>query len=429
VTSTIDARKSQSFDLARAALGVDPSIAWFIPGRIEFLGKHTDYAGGRSLLCAVDQGFSMVARPRKDRLVTIKLSDGRSAEFSLSKTLEPVAGSWMNYPMTVARRVAANFSGRLRGIDMAFASDLPPAAGMSSSSALVVGTFMLLSDANDLPSRPEYHQSITSPEALCGYLGTVENGRAFAMLQGNSGVGTFGGSEDHTAIVMSRAGHLSQFSFNPVRRESVHELPEGFEFVIAASGVVAEKTREAKEKYNRVSRTVAVMLEQWHAAGGIPSACLADAVRSSPDAIERFRAILERANANDFSSSELIARLDQFVGESEEIIPQAAAAIEEKQLRTLGELVDRSQAGAEAALGNQLPETIELAASARQLGAVAATAFGAGFGGSVWALVDSDRCEAFKAEWSARYADAFPAAAKNAHFFRTTAGPAATRII
>jgi len=429
VSTTIDMRKSQLFDSARTALGGEPSIAWFIPGRIEFLGKHTDYAGGRSLLCAVDQGFSMVARPRKDRMVTVKLSDGRSAEFSLSQTLEPVAGSWMNYPMTVARRVAANFPGKLRGIDMAFASDLPPAAGLSSSSALVVGTFMLLSDANDLPSRPEYHQSITSPEALCGYLGTVENGRAFAMLQGNSGVGTFGGSEDHTAIVMARAGHLSKFSFNPVRRESVHGLAEGFEFVIAASGLIAEKTREAKDKYNRVSRTVAVMLEQWHSAGGIPAACLADAVRSSPDAVDQFRAILRRSNANGFSPSELLARLDQFVAESEEIIPQAAAAIDENRLRTLGELVDRSQAGAEAALGNQVPETIELAASARRLGAVAATAFGAGFGGSVWALVDSDRADAFKEEWSARYAKTFPDAAKNAHFFRSTAGPAATRII
>ncbi|MGH9364023.1 MAG: galactokinase family protein, partial [Thermoanaerobaculia bacterium] len=24
---------------------------WFVPGRIEVRGKHTDYAGGRSLLC------------------------------------------------------------------------------------------------------------------------------------------------------------------------------------------------------------------------------------------------------------------------------------------------------------------------------------------------------------------------------------------
>ena len=33
------------------------SRAFFVPGRIECLGKHTDYAGGRSLICAVELGF------------------------------------------------------------------------------------------------------------------------------------------------------------------------------------------------------------------------------------------------------------------------------------------------------------------------------------------------------------------------------------
>jgi galactokinase len=122
-------------------------------------------------------------------------------------------------------------------------------------------------------------ESITSPEAPCGYLGTIENGKTFKMLQGSGGVGTFGGSEDHTEIMMSSAGQLSRFSFNPVRRESMHHLPEGFEFIIGSSGVVAEKTREAKEKYNRVSRSVAVMLEIWNASGGILVTSLAEAIR------------------------------------------------------------------------------------------------------------------------------------------------------
>ena len=41
-----------------------PAVAVYVPGRIEFLGKHTDYAGGRSLLLAVDRGFRLVAVPR-----------------------------------------------------------------------------------------------------------------------------------------------------------------------------------------------------------------------------------------------------------------------------------------------------------------------------------------------------------------------------
>ena len=46
--------KSALFDLADRQLAptdsVDP-MKWFVPGRIEVLGKHTDYAGWRSLLC------------------------------------------------------------------------------------------------------------------------------------------------------------------------------------------------------------------------------------------------------------------------------------------------------------------------------------------------------------------------------------------
>ena len=36
----------------------------FVPGRIELFGKHTDYAGGRSLVCAVDRGFHLLGRTR-----------------------------------------------------------------------------------------------------------------------------------------------------------------------------------------------------------------------------------------------------------------------------------------------------------------------------------------------------------------------------
>ena len=33
-----------------------PSLYW-VPGRVEVAGKHTDYAGGRSLLAAISKGF------------------------------------------------------------------------------------------------------------------------------------------------------------------------------------------------------------------------------------------------------------------------------------------------------------------------------------------------------------------------------------
>ena len=46
-------------------------MAFFVPGRIEVLGKHTDYAGGRTMVAAVERGFAIVAVPRDDRQTTV----------------------------------------------------------------------------------------------------------------------------------------------------------------------------------------------------------------------------------------------------------------------------------------------------------------------------------------------------------------------
>jgi galactokinase len=63
---------------AMARGGAGPEwCAWRVPGRIEVLGKHTDYAGGRSLVCAVEQGFVVAAAPRSDDVVRVmNVADG-----------------------------------------------------------------------------------------------------------------------------------------------------------------------------------------------------------------------------------------------------------------------------------------------------------------------------------------------------------------
>src|SRR5919197_5316632 len=154
----------------------------------------------------------------------------------MSADLEVPRDHWSNYLFTVCRRIARNFPGTLHGVDLAFASDLPPAAGLSSSSALVVATFLALADANDLPARAEYAEAIRSSEDLANYLGAIENGSSFRTLEGDRGVGTLGGSQDHTAILCARPGTLVQYSFVPVRYEREVPLPHDHVLVVAASG-------------------------------------------------------------------------------------------------------------------------------------------------------------------------------------------------
>ena len=64
----------------------------------------------------------------------------------------------------------------------------------------------------------------------------------------------------------------------------------------------------------------------------------------------------------------------------------------------------------------------------REAGALAASAFGAGFGGSVWALVRRAEAREFADCWLENYATAFPEPATRAVFFTTGAGPAAMRL-
>jgi galactokinase len=403
---------------------IEKNFACFVPGRLEFLGKHTDYAGGRSLLCAVERGICIVAAPRADSQVRLlDVARKSDASITLYPELAPACNHWSKFPATVARRFARDFPAARTGADIVFASDLPRASGMSSSSALIVAVFFALSEINSLSQSAAYQGCIQSREDLAGYLAAIESGRDFAAFSGNRGVGTLGGSEDHVAILCSRPGFLRQYSFCPIRLEREIRVPEGLQFVIGVSGVKADKTGNAREDYNGLSRAAARILELWRSVTGRDDNSLEALLSSEPRAGERLRQILSDAKDPIFSSDLLQKRLTQFVEESDQLIPATAEALARGDLKSVGELVDRSQSLAETQLGNQTPETIYLARSARRLGAVASTAFGAGFGGSVWSLVSSASAEEFCGTWAVSYRERYPDLAEACKFFLTAAGP------
>lgn len=372
--------KGRMFGKVAERLGGEAVAIW-VPGRIEVLGKHTDYCGGRSLVCAVERGFAVVVRRREDDQVRLEAVGGegtgvQSAQFQIQAGAAIPQRDWTLYPRTVANRVAANFggtvSGGLRGCDVAFMSDLPQAAGLSSSSALVVAMFLALSVANDLEATPAYRENLATIEDLANYLGCVENGSTFRGLTGAGGVGTFGGSQDHVAILCSKPGKVLRVSFGPVRREEEIALPEDTVFEVRPSGVVAEKTGSAMEKYNAVSLRARKLAE----LGGV--SVLNDAVKDGAK-LSRLRDLVKGNEA-------LTARLEQFVEEATVLIPAAADAMKAGDWQRFGELVDRSQRLSETHLGNQVEETVRIQRRLRAEGALAASAFGAGFGGSVWGL-------------------------------------------
>jgi galactokinase len=413
-------------DEALSDRGMEPVHRFHVPGRIEVLGKHTDYAGGRSLLAAVEQGFAVGTAPREDALVRL-IDVGRGSEVTL--VLDPLLAvttpHWAIYPAAVARRLARDFDPPLRGAEVAFISDLPPSSGLSSSSALLVATFEALRLANHLDGRSGFAGALPGVLDIAAYLGSVESGRPFRGFGGEAGVGTEGGSQDHTAILASQASRLCRFGFAPVRSEGSVALPKDLTFVIGVSGVVAQKTGGARLAYNRATALSAAILSTWRTLSGRADATLFEAVTSNADASVRLRKALG-STTSEFAPGDLEARLDQFVEESLVLVPAAFEALSAGDLAAFGTVADRSQKGAERGLRNQVPETIALARLARSLGAHAASAFGAGFGGSVWALVSRGESDAFTADWDRAYRRGFDRPA--ATFFRTGAGPPLKRI-
>lgn len=404
----------------------DQLHALWVPGRIEVLGKHTDYAGGRSLLCATDLGAAFVSRPRHDHVVAIRdLRSGETDQFVLDPELTSETGDWTNYPRTAARRLAANF-GIATGADIVFESNLPLAAGMSSSSALIVAFATILKDINGVASHPAFVANVSGTEDEAGYLGTVENGQTFGTLEGHAGVGTFGGSEDHTAILCSSPGTLKQYAFCPVRHEATVPFPEDWVFVVASSGIVAEKTGAALERFNRASRLASCAASVVGDALGQNFPHLAAAITHDRDAA---REILSKADRDGFSAKDFFDRFDQFSIESEEIIPAAVRALREGDTEHFGAEVTRSQQTGAALLGNQVEQTVWLAERAVQCGAVTASAFGAGFGGSVYAIVDRADAGSFLERWRSDYHDRFFGQSASSAFVVTEPGPPVLRVL
>jgi galactokinase len=419
--------------LERAAHALGPqapgAVRWiYVPGRIEVFGKHTDYAGGRTLVCAASRGFCGAFAPSPDRRVRIHDVCGNDrADFALDSSFADDLTGWKRYAATVVRRVAHNFPGTVAGVDVAFASDLPQAAGLSSSSALMVTVLTALIEASALPDQPSWRAAIRSTLDLAAFAACVENGSSYGPFEGDSGVGTAGGSEDHTAMLCGQRDALTLCRFVPPRIERAVALSRDVVFLVGVSGIHAEKTGVAREAYNDASRRARVLLDLWRRDSGREATSLAEALESTPAASER---LMERAVAADVADAtgreRLTARLRQFTLESTMLVPAAAEAFARSDWAGVGGLAERSHRAADEWLGNQVPETNALVATARKAGALAASAFGAGFGGSAWALAPRDEATAIRDRWRVSYAAACQHAAPCSAFFESDAGPPAT---
>lgn len=130
----------------RAAFGRAPAVVAEAPGRVNLIGEHTDYNDGWVLPTIIPQRTRVALGPRADDIVRVASPAVDAAVGAFRLGAERPGAGWMDYLQGVTS-VLGRGGHRLRGIDVAIESDVPPGAGLSSSAALEVAFLRALREA------------------------------------------------------------------------------------------------------------------------------------------------------------------------------------------------------------------------------------------------------------------------------------------
>ncbi len=127
---------------------MQPAGVWHAPGRVNFIGEHTDYNGGFALPFAIGAGVFVAAAARDDGLVALS-----SRRYGGAAVTVPVTALGTRVASTAGPRIRQAWCWALRsagyqvgGVSLAVDADLPAGAGLSSSAALTSAAGLAVSD-------------------------------------------------------------------------------------------------------------------------------------------------------------------------------------------------------------------------------------------------------------------------------------------
>jgi len=354
----------------RVTFGREPAIIARAPGRIEFIGNHTDYNGGTVLGAAIDRGVWVALAPRDDAAWNLASAqkDGviRLQGGDLAK--QSGATAWANYPLGVIDALRTAGLGTPAGFDYLASSDLPLGAGLSSSAAIELASALAFTRAagaeppRDVLVKACRHAENHFVGVPCGIL--------------DQGVSGFG-----------RKNHLVFIDCRGPRFETV-PLPEGVHFWIfnthtkhaLVDGLYAARHRECME----AARALGVGLLVEAPAGALAAA----AGRLSPAAEKRARHIIDE-----------IGRVDA-----------AVRALRAGDLAAVGRLLTASHRSSQTFFENSTPELDCLVDTLTGTPHVyGARLTGGGFGGAVMAMTSAAFAGVDAAGVAAAYARRFGA--------------------
>lgn len=242
------------------------------PGRVNLMGRHIDHQGGFVHAMALDREIIMAVAPRRDDVLRLANTDAvafpprelmlgdwseclSAGDWLTFVDSEPVrahlasaVGDWSNYVLAAAMfQQHRHLHRRLHGMNVAVNGNVPMAAGLSSSSALVVAAMEAITAVNSIPAAP------ADLVTWCG--------------QAEWFVGSRGGSADHAAIRLGRAGYAARMEFHPFRLSQYVPIPPDATVLIAYSGQHAVKSAGARDRFNeRVAcyRLGVLLLQRLH---------------------------------------------------------------------------------------------------------------------------------------------------------------------
>lgn len=350
--------------LFHGTYGATPELFIRVPGRVNLIGEHVDYNGLPVLPMALRREVAMVLRPRRDSRIRLANAgpdyDPLDLRIRSSAPTGP-AGDWGNYVVAPARHLS-ELHGTLAGFDAVMDSDVPAAAGLASSAALVVAVGIALDAVNGLGhGRIELAEHLAEAERL---------------------VGTRGGGMDQAAALCARPRHALKIEFLPLR-VSHRRVPEGWRFMVAHSLVKAEKSAGALHAYNRRVRECAEALQQLRPVldDGQGVGYRELLARHEPDELmEMARAVLDDT---------LFARFRHVVTEGRRV-QQGQAALLADDRKRFGALMRASHRSLREDFEVSCAELDRLVELARSAGADGARLTGAGFGGCVVILAEED---------------------------------------
>ena len=127
--------------------GEKPTGAWSAPGRITFVGDHTDYNGGLCLPAIIRHRAYVAGRARTDSIV--RITDGhdpaRTIEVEIDAIPAEVRDTWLGAAAgVVGAMVERGFTGP--GLDLAVASCVPRRVGLASTAAFACATALAVND-------------------------------------------------------------------------------------------------------------------------------------------------------------------------------------------------------------------------------------------------------------------------------------------